>query len=93
LTWLFAGIEKNGFAVRRPQAPLPRSIFFSTLYWRICHGLCIRKRTWIPRKGEKVKSNAQVAARVKRIAEGLNREVATVAQAREMLGLPPKPKA
>jgi len=40
-----------------------------------------------------VKSNAQVAARVKRIAEGLNREVATVAQAREMLGLPPKPKA
>jgi len=45
------------------------------------------------RKGEKVKNNAQVVARVKRIAEELNREVATVAQAREMLGLPPRPKA
>jgi len=45
------------------------------------------------KKGEKVKSNAQVVARVKRIAEEMNREVATVAQAREMLGLPLKPKA
>ena len=40
-----------------------------------------------------MKSNAQVVARVKRIAEELNRDVATVAQAREMLGLPQKPKA
>ncbi len=45
------------------------------------------------RKGEKVKSNAQVVAWVKRIAEELNREVATVAQAREMPGLPPRPSA
>ena len=44
------------------------------------------------KKGEKVKSNAQVVARVKRIAEELNRDIATVAQAREMLGLPPRPK-
>ena len=43
------------------------------------------------KKGEPVKSNAQVVARVRRIAEELNREVATVAQAREMLGLPAKP--
>jgi 3-keto-5-aminohexanoate cleavage enzyme len=43
-------------------------------------------------KGEKLKSNAQLVARVKRIAEEMNREVATVAQAREMLGLPKKPK-
>lgn len=45
------------------------------------------------RKGEKIKSNAQVVTRIKRIAEEMNREIASVAQAREMLGLPPKPKA
>ena len=37
-----------------------------------------------------MKNNAQVVAQVKRIAEELNREVATIAQAREMLGLPPE---
>ncbi|HOI75667.1 MAG TPA: 3-keto-5-aminohexanoate cleavage protein [Syntrophales bacterium] len=44
------------------------------------------------RKGEKLKSNAQLVARVKRIALEMNREIATVAQAREMLGLPPAGK-
>jgi 3-keto-5-aminohexanoate cleavage enzyme len=40
------------------------------------------------REGERLKSNAQQVARVKRIALEMNREIATVAQAREMLGLP-----
>jgi 3-keto-5-aminohexanoate cleavage enzyme len=44
------------------------------------------------KKGEKLKNNAQLVERIKRIAEEMNREVATVAQAREMLGLPRKPK-
>jgi 3-keto-5-aminohexanoate cleavage enzyme len=44
------------------------------------------------KKGEKLKSNAQLVARIKKIAEEMNRPVATVAQAREMLGLPAKPK-
>lgn len=43
------------------------------------------------RRGEKVKSNAQVVARIKRIAEDMNRDVADVAQAREILGLPQRP--
>ena len=45
------------------------------------------------KKGEKLKSNAQLVARIKRIAEEMNRSVATIAQARAMLGLPAKPKA
>ncbi len=40
------------------------------------------------RKGEKATGNAQLVARIRRIAEEMNREVATPAQAREMLGLP-----
>ncbi len=43
------------------------------------------------RKGEKATGNAQLVARIKRIAEEMNREVATPAQAREMLGLPQMP--
>jgi 3-keto-5-aminohexanoate cleavage enzyme len=43
------------------------------------------------KKGEKVKSNAQLVERVRKIAELMNREVATVVQAREMLGLTAKP--
>ncbi|HDP80970.1 MAG TPA: 3-keto-5-aminohexanoate cleavage protein [Spirochaetes bacterium] len=43
------------------------------------------------KKGEKLKSNAQLVERIKKIAELMNREVATVAQAREMLGLSKKP--
>ena len=39
------------------------------------------------RKGERLKSNAQLVTRIKHIAEEMNREVATVAQAREMLGI------
>jgi len=42
------------------------------------------------RKGERLKSNAQLVTRIKHIAEEMNREVATVAQAREMLALPQK---
>ncbi len=45
------------------------------------------------RKGEKLKNNAQLVTRIKHIAEEMNRPVATTAQAREMLGLPAKPKA
>jgi 3-keto-5-aminohexanoate cleavage enzyme len=44
-------------------------------------------------KTELVESNAQLVARIKNIAEEMNREIATVAQARKMLGLPDKPKA
>lgn len=40
------------------------------------------------RKGEKATGNAQLVARIRRIAEEMNREVAMPAQAREMLGLP-----
>jgi 3-keto-5-aminohexanoate cleavage enzyme len=44
------------------------------------------------KKGEKLKTNAQLVERVKRIAEEMNRPVATVAEAREMLGLPKRKK-
>lgn len=40
------------------------------------------------RKGELCKSNAQQVERIVRIANELNRPIATVAEAREMLGLP-----
>lgn len=43
------------------------------------------------RRGEKAKSNAQLVERAARIAQELNREVATPAQARAMLGLSPTP--
>jgi 3-keto-5-aminohexanoate cleavage enzyme len=43
------------------------------------------------RKGEKMKSNAQVVERTVRIAHELNREIATPAQARKMLGISAKP--
>ncbi len=43
------------------------------------------------RRGEKSKSNAQLVERTVRIANELNREVATPAQAREMLGMSGKP--
>ena len=39
------------------------------------------------RKGQKAGGNAEMVARIKRIAEDMNREVATPQQAREMLGL------
>jgi 3-keto-5-aminohexanoate cleavage enzyme len=45
------------------------------------------------RKGEKAASNAQLVARIKRLSEEMNREVATPAQAREMLNLPQVPNA
>jgi 3-keto-5-aminohexanoate cleavage enzyme len=44
------------------------------------------------RRGELVKSNAQFVERAVRLCHELNREVATPAQAREMLGLSQKPK-
>jgi uncharacterized protein (DUF849 family) len=44
------------------------------------------------RKGEKAKSNAQLVKRAVRLTNELNREVATPAQAREMLGLSQTPK-
>jgi len=44
------------------------------------------------RRGEKAKSNAQQVERAVRIINELNREVATPAQAREMLGLSQIPK-
>jgi 3-keto-5-aminohexanoate cleavage enzyme len=43
------------------------------------------------RRGERAKSNAQLVERAVRIAHELNREVATPAQARRMLGLPATP--
>ncbi|MCS7138048.1 MAG: 3-keto-5-aminohexanoate cleavage protein [Candidatus Caldarchaeum sp.] len=44
------------------------------------------------RRGELAKSNAQLVERTARIARELNREIATPAQAREMLGIPKEPK-
>jgi len=44
------------------------------------------------RKGELVKSNAQLVERVVRIATELERKIATPAQAREMLGISQTPK-
>ena len=44
------------------------------------------------RRGELAKSNAQFVERAVRLIHELNREVATPAQAREMLGLSPIPK-
>ncbi len=43
------------------------------------------------RRGEKLESNAQVVERTVRIASELNREIATPAQARKMLGLSETP--
>jgi 3-keto-5-aminohexanoate cleavage enzyme len=43
------------------------------------------------RKGEKIKNNAQVVSRIKRIAEEMNREIAGVVEARKILGLPQRP--
>jgi 3-keto-5-aminohexanoate cleavage enzyme len=43
------------------------------------------------RRGQLLKSNAEAVERVVRIANELNREIATPAQAREMLGLSPAP--
>ena len=43
------------------------------------------------RRGEKAESNAQLVARAARIAQELNREVATPAQARRILGLSETP--
>ena len=43
------------------------------------------------RRGEKAKSNAQLVERAARLANELNREVATPAQAREMLGISATP--
>lgn len=43
------------------------------------------------RRGEKLKSNAQVVERTVRIAHELNRDIATPIQTRQMLALPDKP--
>jgi 3-keto-5-aminohexanoate cleavage enzyme len=43
------------------------------------------------RRGQLLQSNAEVVERVVRIARELNREIATPAQARQMLGLSPVP--
>ena len=43
------------------------------------------------RRGQLLKSNAEAVERVVRIANELNREIATPTQAREMLGLSPQP--
>lgn len=45
------------------------------------------------RRGEKAKSNAQLVERVVRLAHELNREVATPAQARKMLGISRSPSS
>jgi len=44
------------------------------------------------RRGERA-TNAQLVARVSRIAEELNREIATPAEARRMLGIPQEPSS
>ena len=44
-------------------------------------------------RGQKLKSNAELVARIARIAKEMNREVATPAQAREMLGISATPSS
>ena len=44
-------------------------------------------------RGQKLKNNAELVARIVRIAKELNREVATPAQAREMLGISQTPSS
>jgi 3-keto-5-aminohexanoate cleavage enzyme len=44
-------------------------------------------------RGRKVKDNAELVARTVRIAKELNREIATPAEAREMLGISQKPSS
>jgi 3-keto-5-aminohexanoate cleavage enzyme len=43
------------------------------------------------RRGDKLKSNAQVVQRTVRISHELNREIATPLQTRRMLGISEKP--
>jgi len=43
------------------------------------------------KRGQKLRSNAEVVERTVRIAQELNREIATPAQARQMLGISPTP--
>jgi 3-keto-5-aminohexanoate cleavage enzyme len=43
------------------------------------------------RRGQLLMNNAEAVNRVVRMANDLNREIATPAQAREMLGLSPQP--
>jgi len=45
------------------------------------------------RRGQKLENNAQLVARIARIANEMNREVATPAQAREMLGISQTPSS
>jgi 3-keto-5-aminohexanoate cleavage enzyme len=44
-------------------------------------------------RGRKLKNNAELVARISRIAKEMNREVATPAQAREMLGISATPSS
>jgi 3-keto-5-aminohexanoate cleavage enzyme len=44
-------------------------------------------------RGRKVKDNAELVARIVRIAKEMNREIATPAQAREMLGISQTPSS
>jgi 3-keto-5-aminohexanoate cleavage enzyme len=44
------------------------------------------------RRRQLLKSNAEAVERIVRIAKEVNREIATPAQAREMMGLPPEPR-
>lgn len=71
----------------------PFQLYMSTL--AIAMGLHVRvglEDNIYYRKNELAKSNAQLVERVVRIANELNREIATPAQARKMLGLPEQPK-
>jgi 3-keto-5-aminohexanoate cleavage enzyme len=43
------------------------------------------------KRGQLLKSNVEAVERIVRIASELNRDIATPAQAREMLGLPEEP--
>jgi 3-keto-5-aminohexanoate cleavage enzyme len=45
------------------------------------------------KKGQKLESNAELVSRIARIANEMNREVATPAQAREMLGISQSPSS
>lgn len=70
-------------------AQLPLNTFAIMMGWHARTGM---EDNIYYKRGEKVRSNADLVARVVRIARELNREVATPSQAREMLGISKSPR-
>ena len=79
-TWSVAGVGRH---------QLPMAVLAATLGGHVRVGF---EDNIYYRKGELAVSNAQLVARVARIAAELDRPLATPAEAREMLGIPRRPR-